>query len=716
MKRKEFVIASIVLLSTAALDAQSPAIQQLIDNAAQIDTTLSVDRSVYFPLEVATILATVTNPTSSSLLIPAPFTSVTGCIDLVGLREDGTRGPLGADNPCGGLLDNNTPTTVFGPGEKRTAVVQSYDNQFDIQGPTLVLGGVPQFPGVYSLRYYEGEAIFQVVSPQVEASAAVRIQDGSYVDTATGQTLTFPLYMGAFSLRWNGQSYVCVAQRPTGIAGALSLGNFTDPNAPYRRIAVSANPIASMTLTSDAASNLTITWKDSAGQSNSLPGNAPALSGDVDPLQLFASPPSASLQGTQTQQFSVIVANGTNGAVNWSVAPDPAAPAGSQPGTISPAGLYTAPSNVGAAQYNVIVTATSQANLAKNAAATVTLTPAVAITLSPLTANLVGGQSLAFVATVSNATDPSVTWAASPQVGTLDSAGLYMAPSPITSQQIITVTATSVADPTKSASASITLTAPIAVSLAPLSATLVANQTAQFTATVTGSSNTGVTWAISPNVGSIGSSGLYKAPASITSQPTVIVTATSVADPTRSALATVSLYPPVANLSITPSSQNLFALGTQQFTALAGGMATTYVNWTLSPAVGAISNGWYTGPAAVPAQTSVTVTATSTIDATKSAHATVSLGPLTMSISPSSQNLNACQTQGFSVQVNHNPNTSVTWAINPSVGKISTAGVYTAPASITGQQNITITATSVADPTKSISSPVTLHVSSGNCP
>jgi hypothetical protein len=82
------------------------------------------------------------------------------------------------------------------------------------------------------------------------------------------------------------------------------------------------------------------------------------------------------------------------------------------------------------------------------------------------------------------------------------------------------------------------------VGVDPPTATLTAGQTQQFTATVTGASNTAVSWSVSPQVGSISSSGLYMAPSPIASVQTVTVKATSAADSTRFATASISLQPP----------------------------------------------------------------------------------------------------------------------------------------------------------------------------
>ncbi|MBL8229255.1 MAG: hypothetical protein JNL98_12285 [Bryobacterales bacterium] len=81
-----------------------------------------------------------------------------------------------------------------------------------------------------------------------------------------------------------------------------------------------------------------------------------------------------------------------------------------------------------------------------------------------------------------------------------------------------------------------------AVSVSPSMVTLSSGQTQQFQATVAGASG-GVTWSISPILGTITSGGLYTAPPNITGSPAVVVRATSVAVPSRSGTATVSLSP-----------------------------------------------------------------------------------------------------------------------------------------------------------------------------
>jgi hypothetical protein len=96
---------------------------------------------------------------------------------------------------------------------------------------------------------------------------------------------------------------------------------------------------------------------------------------------------------------------------------------------------------------------------------------------------------------------------------------------------------------------------PVAISVSPAGATVFASgptgdgwppQTATFTATVTNTSNTAVNWSVSPatNGGSITSAGVYTAPTAAVGLPgSATITATSQADTTKTAMATVTITP-----------------------------------------------------------------------------------------------------------------------------------------------------------------------------
>jgi hypothetical protein len=84
----------------------------------------------------------------------------------------------------------------------------------------------------------------------------------------------------------------------------------------------------------------------------------------------------------------------------------------------------------------------------------------------------------------------------------------------------------------------------VSVTISPITALLKPGNTQQFTATVSNAANTAVTWTLSADLGSVSDTGLYTPPAIIKTQRTVQVIATSVADPTRTASATLNLSPP----------------------------------------------------------------------------------------------------------------------------------------------------------------------------
>ena len=101
----------------------------------------------------------------------------------------------------------------------------------------------------------------------------------------------------------------------------------------------------------------------------------------------------------------------------------------------------------------------------------------------------------------------------------------------------------------------------VTVSISPASASLFTGRSTTFTATVTGSTNKNVTWAVSGTaggnntVGTISAAGVYTAPEAPPSPNSVTVTATSSAAPTQSAGATVTIINPAPVLySITPDA------------------------------------------------------------------------------------------------------------------------------------------------------------------
>ena len=168
----------------------------------------------------------------------------------------------------------------------------------------------------------------------------------------------------------------------------------------------------------------------------------------------------------------------------------------------------------------------------------------ITVRIAPTTASLGAGESQQFLAEVTNTSNTAVRWSIFPALGTISTTGLYTAPASFSGTQTVTVSAISAADGTKISESSITLIQRVQVAVSPVSVTLTANQTQQFTATVQGSPNMAVTWSITPQTGTLSSTGLYTAPGVIIAPSTVTLRAASVVDSQRVATATISLQPP----------------------------------------------------------------------------------------------------------------------------------------------------------------------------
>jgi len=256
------------------------------------------------------------------------------------------------------------------------------------------------------------------------------------------------------------------------------------------------------------------------------------------PVTISVDPKNITLQANGTHSFTATVKNTTNTAVTWS------ASCGSLSSTSANPVTYTAPGSA----TSCTVTATSAADGTKSAQANVTVNPPapVSVSVTPPSVSLQPSGTQSFTATVSNTTNTAVTWGAS--CGTLSSTTAnpvnYTAPSIDTT---CTVTATSVADGTKSGQATVTVatTTNVNVSISPASSSIPVGGTAQITATVTGSSNTGVTWSsgsVSGDPGTITGTG-NTIQFTSTSTGIATLTATANADNTQSASAQILVTP-----------------------------------------------------------------------------------------------------------------------------------------------------------------------------
>jgi hypothetical protein len=241
-------------------------------------------------------------------------------------------------------------------------------------------------------------------------------------------------------------------------------------------------------------------------------------------------------------------------------------------------------------------------------------------------------------------------------------------------------------------------------------------KTLSFTATVTGTTNTAVNWQVNlvpggaAASGTIGTSGVYTAPATAPSG-TVSITAVSQADTSvtsNAILITVSAPPPpiVVTIAAANNAASVVVSQTLQFSSTVTGTTNTGVTWYVSSVengnstVGTIdSTGLYTAPATPPAPTGdVIITAVSQASAnvTSNAITIAVVNPAGLTISPLNPTVPAGATQPFAAAFNGAP-VSASWAISsaggaPNIGTIDQSGNYQAPLAPPLGQLVVVTA------------------------
>ena len=317
----------------------------------------------------------------------------------------------------------------------------------------------------------------------------------------------------------------------------------------------------------------------------------------IPSVSITVTPAAVSLATGATQQLAAVVTGAADTSVAWSVGE------GAVGGDVSASGLYTAPASAGT--FHVV--ATSNADRTKSATVTATVTarqplPTVRVSIDPTSVSLHVGETTTFHATVTGTTDTEVAWSA--DGGAVDQTGLFTAPS---SPATVHVTARSHANATQSATATVVVSPAgvvvVAISVAPQTASVQAGATQQFSATVTGATDTLVAWSIAEGSqgGSISNDGLYAAPATA---GTFHVVATSHADASKSATATVTVTVPSGGVSVTirPPSITINESTGVTFTATVAGAQDTSVTWSLREGLSGgffDQRGNYTSPADV---------------------------------------------------------------------------------------------------------------------
>ena len=349
-----------------------------------------------------------------------------------------------------------------------------------------------------------------------------------------------------------------------------------------------------LTTTRVSSTQLTATGTATSGQVGNIsitvqnPNPGAATSGQVlaqvigGGIIVTVTPNVANVRTAATQQFSANVTGTSNSGVTWAVN---GVPGGNDSlGTIIGNGNYNAPAIL-PLNNAITVTATSIADTTKAGTAAVTLQNPVptivsvtppALTVGAFTLNVVGTNFVNGAVVKFGNTALTTTFLSSTQLtasGTASAAQAGNVPVTVTNPNPGSAVSNAVV---------VVLSVPnsnIKVTISPTSANLVTGASEQFTATVTGTANTAVTWSVAgqingnSDVGTIDATGLFIAPLNIPSANSVLVSATSVADSTKMASATVTfLNPPPVLTSISPAK---IAPGTFELTLNGTGFVNT---------------------------------------------------------------------------------------------------------------------------------------------
>lgn len=240
-----------------------------------------------------------------------------------------------------------------------------------------------------------------------------------------------------FAATVQGSTNQSVTWSVNGVAGGSATYGFIDANGFY--MAPSNLP---------PATNVTVTATSTASSTSS--GSAavtllplPSVS-SVSPTSIPIGSFTLTVNGTGFLPGSTVLFNGSGLTT-----------------TFVSSTQMRATGNATTAGTNIPVSVRTSDNLTTNAVNVTVVAQAIAISISPTSASVRTGRTQQFTATVQNTTNTSVIWkvngvsGGNSTVGTISAAGLYRAPNAVPNPSTVTVSATSVADPAKSGSASV---------------------------------------------------------------------------------------------------------------------------------------------------------------------------------------------------------------------------------------------------------------------
>jgi autotransporter-associated beta strand protein len=566
------------------------------------------------------------------------------------------------------------------------------------QGATVTVNGVN-----YLVSYTGGSGNSMTLT---NAGLTVATAAAASPSPVTGTTAALSV-LGADPL---GESHITYTWATTGTPPATVTFSANGTNAAKNTTA---------TFTKAGTYNFQVTLTDTAGLSTTSSVNVTV---NQTLTSITLSPSSTSINEDQTTQFAATAkdqfgnALTTQPSFTWSV------PTGI--GSVSSSGLYTAPASTGSATVKAAspgapgVSQTASVSVGDSAPTVATPTAASPSTVTGTTTALsvlgayAGGESNLTYTWATTGTPPASvsfsangTNAAKNSTATFTKAGSYNFQVTISDGSLSTTASVNV-------TVNQTLTS---ITLSPSSTSINEDQTTQFTATAKDqfgnalTTQPSFTWSVPTGIGSVSSAGLYTAPAS-TGSATVKAASGSVSGTASvsvsDAAPTVATPAAASPLTVTGTTTALSVLG-----AYAGGESNLTYTWATTgtpPAAvtfsvngtNAAKNSTATFTKAGSYSFQVTISDGS-LSTTSSVSVTVNQTLTSITVSPSTTSINEDQTAQFAATAKDQfgnaltTQPSFTWSVPTGIGSVSSAGLYTAPAS-TGSATVKAVSGSVS--------------------
>jgi len=273
---------SLVLAQEATPSGTQQSYFNVVAASAQMNFSLTTDRTVYFPSEAAIFSMTAINPTGKPLTVLKPFFAAKFALSLV--DSDGSLHPLSP----GPDYDGNRRNPSSWPAVETTTVAAGQTIHASVSSASVCLFDtcwLPRDPGLYQVSYsYTDNAQpavvrFSIIAADLGQSLAVKMPSDSEL---RGEKLYH--YRQAFELTAGGMTYLCVSRtdyRFTGLLTAVAQAAVTPGStpAPFQRVAQSPNGFPSLTFRVTDDERLVLTWKDASGKVTTL-----ALGSDLLPI------------------------------------------------------------------------------------------------------------------------------------------------------------------------------------------------------------------------------------------------------------------------------------------------------------------------------------------------------------------------------------------------------------------------------------------------